>query len=115
VKATYTPPAKPTATPVPPTDTPKRSPPAAPKELSITEGVCNSQEYSFKLAWLDVATNEDGYRIYRDKQLIATLKASSASFAESPPDSDGHSYAVEAFNQAGSSSQASVQDGGCVH
>jgi len=50
------------------------SPPQAPGNLAIQKRVCASQEYSMTLAWFDAADNEDGYRIYRNGQLIASVE-----------------------------------------
>ncbi len=102
--------------PVPATPTP--SLPAAPKEFKVQIS-CNMvnnpfihNEVKIKLSWVDVANNEQGYKIYRDGSLLATLGANETSFSDTtslaaiwligdPPPSV--TYGVEAFNGAGKS------------
>ncbi|NIM94584.1 MAG: CSLREA domain-containing protein [Anaerolineales bacterium] len=105
--------------PPPPTHTPtatlKPSPPAAPIQLTITKKVCTDKEYSVTLVWMDVANNEVGYRVYRDKDLIATLKGNSTSYTDKPPGSGPYTYGVEAFNNAGASGRPTVFEEGCLY
>lgn len=103
----------PSSTPLPtaaPSDTPKLSPPAAPEKLRIAERVCNEEEYTLLLEWSDVAENEEGFRVYRDDKPIASLKANIEGFTYKSPDTRPHTFAVEAFNQAGVSKRISVPD-----
>ena len=110
------PPPTPTTVPPPkPTDTPKPSLPAAPSGLTVTNRNCSGQGYSFTLAWKDNSNNEDGFRVYLDGKLMATLKPNTTSYVVQPPDFGSHSYAVVAYNAAGESKPASIQDGGCVY
>ena len=53
------------------------------------------------LAWNDRSNSEDGYRVYRDQQLIATLPPNSTSYVDVAFVATGKtlSYSVEAFNQ----------------
>jgi hypothetical protein len=103
--------------PVPPTPTP--SLPLAPKEFKVQIS-CNMvnnpflhNEVHIQLSWVDVATNESGYKVYRDGSLLATLGANETSFSDTtslaaiwlvgdPPPSV--TYAIEAYNGAGKSS-----------
>jgi uncharacterized protein YraI len=113
----------PTRTPQPPTatrtptrtDTPKPSPPAAPAQLHISNKVCTDTEYSVTLGWMDVANNEDGYRVFRDGQLLATLGKNSTGYKDNPPGSGPYTYGVEAFNVAGTSSRPTVFEEGCLY
>ncbi|KAA3643801.1 MAG: DUF1565 domain-containing protein [Chloroflexi bacterium] len=89
------------------------TPPAAPANAYIANQTCTSQEYKVKLAWSDQADNEDGYRIYRDGQLIATLGIDSQEYTDNPPYGGPYNYTIEAFNSAGTSS-SSVQEPGCL-
>jgi uncharacterized protein YraI len=104
---------------VPPPDTSEPPPPlpqtapAAPGNLSVTNHVCASPTYSVTLGWQDLATNEQGYRVYRDNTLIATLGANATSYADIPPGSGPYTYKVEAFNNVGAAS-ATTSDGGCI-
>jgi len=87
-------------------------PPEAPARLMF-ERVCNTKIYRITLSWLDRADNETGYRVYRDGNLIATLGANSTSYVDDPPFGGPYTYAVEAFNEGGASSQATVQPVAC--
>jgi hypothetical protein len=107
---TVTPTVRPTRT-----HTPKPSPPTAPKKLAIVGKVCNSEEYSVTLGWNDKANNEDGYRVYRGKKLIATLKPNATSYKDKPPGSGPYTYGVEAFNSAGASKRPTVNEEGCLY
>ncbi|MBE9480016.1 MAG: hypothetical protein IMY80_08630, partial [Chloroflexi bacterium] len=96
--------------PAPPTSVP---PPAAPARLRVVNWVCNTKQYSLNLEWIDMADNENGYRVYRDGQLIATLSAGVTSYADSPPRGAAHTYGVEAFNDSGVSDRPIIKDQGC--
>jgi hypothetical protein len=100
--------------PLPPTDTPvPAQPPAAPGNLHIASEVCSAEEFSVNLEWSDVS-GEDGFRVYRDGALIATLGQNQTGYTDSPPDYNAHSYGVEAFNGSGTSARPSVQEDGCL-
>ena len=63
---------------------------------------------TMRLNWSDRSDSEDGYRVYRDKQVIATLAPNSTFYVDVAFVATGKtlSYFVEAFNtdwQAGSS------------
>jgi CSLREA domain-containing protein len=107
----------PTPTPKPPKPkptTPQPSPPAAPAQLTITKRVCTDTEYSVTLGWMDIANNEDGYRVFRDGQLIATLAKNATGYKDNPSGSGPYTYGVEAFNAAGSSQRPAVYEDGCL-
>ena len=108
--------------PAPPTPTP--SIPAAPTNFKGSVS-CSPIPATLTLAvhvtltWTDVAANEDGYHIYRDGTLLATLDADTTSFEDDttlpvvpailtplPPPSV--KYGIEAFNEAGSSNRKNV-------
>ena len=63
----------------PPTPT-LAAPPAAPSKLVVANEVCNQNAYSITLNWIDNANNEDGYRVYYNGGLIATLGPNATSF-----------------------------------
>jgi hypothetical protein len=72
------------------------------------ELVAGGGNMTMNLTWTDRSTDEDGYRVYRDKQVIATLVPDSTSYVDLAFVAAGTtlSYSVEAFNtdwQAGSS------------
>jgi len=81
----------------------------------IADWMCdvNKAVYRVTLDWVDAASNEDGYRLYRNGQLIATLGANSTSYVDQPPLGGPYTYTLEAYNVGGSSAQTSVQDQGC--
>jgi hypothetical protein len=56
---------------------------------------------TMNLAWADRSNNEDGYRVYRDKQVIASLVPNSTSYVDVAFVATGMklSYSVEAFNK----------------
>ena len=88
-------------------------PPAAPN-LNLSNSVCNAQMYVVHLSWKD-ATGEDGYRVYRDGTLIATLGAGTGSYDDTSPDYGSHSYQVEAYNAAGAAGSSVMNSAGCVY
>jgi hypothetical protein len=98
----------------PPTPVPE-PPPATPARLRIADWMCNEKRYVLTLNWIDQADNEEGYRVYRDGTLIATLARNSNSFTEEPPSGGPHTYGVEAFNASGASERPTVQDQGCQY
>jgi hypothetical protein len=98
----------------PPSPTPAL--PATPKHfvssVSCTKGALLLYNVHVDLSWTDVASNEDGYYIFRNGKLLSTLAANSTDFADdttlpmlfkigNPPPSI--SYSVQAFNSAGTS------------
>lgn len=99
----------------PPTPAPPVAPPDAPMRFRIADWTCDVSKsvYRVTLDWLDIASNEDGYRLYRNGQLIATLSANSNGYVDQPPLGGPYTYTLEAFNDGGSSAQVSVQDQGC--
>jgi hypothetical protein len=90
-------------------------PPAAPQNVSIEDRVCSSSAYTVTVGWFDAADHEDGYRLYREGELIAELSANAESFQDEPPGSGPYTYAVEAYNSSGSSQRVSVEEEGCLY
>lgn len=102
------------ATPIPPSLTPTRTPtapppqpPAAPSGLSTKTNSCTSTTFSVTLNWKDNATNETGYRVYRNGALVATLSANSTSYTF-VTSVGTHSLGVEAYNSAGASARPTI-------
>ena len=58
---------------------------------------------TFTLSWTDKASNETGYRIYRDGQVITELPANSTSFVDSVALLAGESaeYYLEVYSPSG--------------
>jgi hypothetical protein len=107
---------------LPPPPTPTPSKPAAPShfDVSFTCTLGGSpiivHQVHADLSWTDNATNEEGYYVYRNGTLLATLPADSTSYSDdttmagmiiigsTPP---VIVYEVQAFNSAGKSSKVS--------
>src|SRR5215208_2520551 len=66
---------------------------------------CSGGTMTFTLIWIDKASNETGYRIHRDDQVIE-LPANSTSYVESIPLLSGESieYYLEVYSPSGSAS-----------
>ena len=84
-----------------PTTTP--TPPNTPVWLVYKytcEFVVNGGNMTMNLTWTDRSNTEDGYKVYRDKQVIATLAPNSTSYLDVAFVATGRtlSYSVEAFN-----------------
>jgi hypothetical protein len=89
----------PTLTP-PPTAT--SAPPQAPS-LESWRFDCSGGNMTFELIWEDRATNESGYRIFRDGEAIAELPPNSTTFTETIPLEGGESrsYYLQVFGPGG--------------
>jgi hypothetical protein len=111
----YTPPPTPTPTYTPTaTFTPTLSPPNAPDNLTANK-ICIPAglnfNYQFVLQWTDTANNEDGYRVYFNGGLVATLPANTITYPHIAgifPPGIPITYDVEAFNATGSSVKKTV-------
>jgi hypothetical protein len=108
--------------PAPPTPTilPSSTPttavqvPSAPQQLYIDKKVCNGQTYSVPLKWTDTSNNEQGFRVFRDGVLLATLGDNSTSYTDNPPYGGPYNYGVEAYNSTGASSRPTIPEAGCI-
>lgn len=107
---------------VPPPPTPTPSLPLAPSNFhvnfhcSLNGSPFLHNDVHVSLTWQDNATNEDGYYIYRDGDLLATLDPDMTSISDdttmvalivvgsTPPQI---TYSVQAFNSAGKSKKVS--------
>ena len=95
--------------------TPTPSIPAAPSGLSGTR-VCKTillpaphvDMVKVTLTWTDQANNEEGYNIYRDGTLVATLGPNEVTYIDNPTGIASATYAVEAFNTAGASARKKI-------
>lgn len=94
----------PSVTP-PPTAT--LAPPQAPS-LEDWHFDCSGGTLTFDLKWEDRATNETGYRIFRDGEMVAELPANSTSFTESIPIEAGQSasYYLQVYGPSGSANSS---------
>lgn len=113
-------PALPATTVAPPpvvivtTPAPPPVPPAAPGKFNVSDKSCSSSGYIVTLSWQDVS-REDGYRVYRDGALIATLPANTTQYDDAAPDFNSHKYYVEAYNSSGSANSSSANSQGCLY
>ena len=91
--------AVPTLTP-PPTAT--MPPPQAPT-IQKWDYSCGIGNLTFTLTWEDKATNEEGYRVFRDGEQIAELPANSTSWTETIPLESGEtvSYYLQVYGPSG--------------
>ena len=84
--------------PYDPTSQNNRAPPTAPGSL-------NGQADSYSqitVQWVDNSNNEDGFRIYRNGDLIASVESGITTFQDSNLEyATVHSYSVAAYNQYG--------------
>jgi CSLREA domain-containing protein len=88
-------------------------PPAAPGGLYVSDYMCSQNGYNVELSWDDKAEGEEGYRVYRDGSLVATLGPNATSYSESPPFGGPYQYGVEAFNEGGASNRTTVDVKSC--
>jgi CSLREA domain-containing protein len=89
--------------------------PEPPAQLQISNRICTDKAYTVTLGWIDTADNEDGYRVYRDGSLIATLGTNASSHNDQPGYGGPYTYGVESFNSAGASLRPTVQEQGCIY
>ncbi len=97
-----------------PSATPLPQPPATPVQFAIESRICTGQAYSVTLRWQDAANNEQGYHLYRDGVLLATLDADTTKYTDNPAYGGPYTYGVEAFNTVGASSRPTVVEVGCI-
>jgi len=79
------------------------SPPARPIALT-SKTSCAAGLGKIRLSWVDAADNEDGYRIYRNQELLVELPANSASVVDAVASAGKYTYVVVAYNVAGEGS-----------
>jgi hypothetical protein len=68
---------------------------------------------TMNLAWTDRSNNEDGFRVYRDKQVIATLAPNATSYIDVAFVATGEklNYSIEAFNRDWQASGSTITYG----
>lgn len=107
------PPALPAPPVVSPTS-PVQAAPRAPSNFGVSTKSCTSSEYIVRLQWND-SNGENGYQIYRDGNLIATIAANSTVYDDNSPDYNSHGYQVQAYNDVGSASSSTQNSEGCLY
>ena len=77
------------------------------------EFIVGGGNMTMNLGWTDRSNNEEGYRVYRDQQVIATLAPNSTSYIDVAYVAKGKtlSYSVEAFNQNWRASTSTITYG----
>jgi hypothetical protein len=70
-------------------------------------------DMTMNLTWSDRSNSEEGYRVYRDNQVIATLAPNSTSYVDVAFVATGKtlSYSVEAFNTDWKASTSTITSG----
>jgi len=63
---------------------------------------------TFTMTWTDKATNETGYRVFRDGKQVSELPANSTSFTESIPLQSGESvaYYLQVYGPSGTANSS---------
>lgn len=85
---------------LPGTGLPSLKPPSSPSSL-VAEAVSQSE---VELHWVDNSGNEDGFRIYRDNNIIATIGEDANLYRDTGlKAATTYHYAIEAYNTAGTS------------
>jgi hypothetical protein len=84
------------------------APPAPPRAINY-DFFCTFTDVTVNMTWTDMAFNEQGYRIYRNTQVIVELPANATAYTDVAPSSSGagFTYMVEAYNASGTG-QASI-------
>jgi len=98
---------------VTPPSTPVPAPPAAPAHLGLVKRNCTVDRSvkpiiyvnEFRITWTDMSNNEDGFRIYRDGDLVAEVSANATNVTDivSRRNPRSYSYYVTAYNEIGES------------
>jgi len=81
-------------------DTGSSKPPSRPVEPKYAYS-CAAGVAKISLSWVDTATNEDGYRLYRGGIPLLELPAGTSSYTDVVPGIGTYEYTVVAFNAAG--------------
>ncbi len=95
---------------------PQVTPPASTQRVPSRPGAlfynffCDTNSLTTALRWTDTADNENGYRVYRQGSPVADLPPDSTSYTDTLRYVLGTpiTYAVEAYNDAGTSPQRAV-------
>jgi hypothetical protein len=82
--------------------------PAHPENLTYTFE-CTVDGSAITFTWTDAASNEDGYRVYRDGSQIKELSAGVTAYTDNVPRIAGYyTYTIVAFNTVGESKAATM-------
>jgi hypothetical protein len=83
------------------TSDPPDGPPEAKNFLMDAAVACDN----VKLSWTDQSSNETGFKIFMDGNLIHTTAANVTEYTYTPPDNNPHNYFIASTNAAGDSAQ----------
>ena len=82
-----------------PDDGTRLSLPTAPQNLTASD----TSTTGVYLSWLDMSSNESGFVIYRDLELVHTTAANATTYVDLPGDQLQHEYCITAMNACGES------------
>jgi hypothetical protein len=107
---------------VEPPPTPIPAPPAAPDHFKLLSQICSIDHSTkpimyvnqLRLTWKDMSNNEDGFRVYRDGDLVAEVAANETNVIDvvSRRNKRVYTYYVTAYNEIGES-KSSVEAFSC--
>ena len=103
---------------VTPPSTPAPVPPASPAHVRLLNKKCSVDNSTkpikyvneFRLTWVDMSNNEDGFRIYRDGDLVAEVSANVTDVIDVVirRNKRVYNYYVVAYNEAGESKSDTI-------
>jgi uncharacterized protein YraI len=87
---------------------------AAPRAPSLQKWdyTCSNGTLTFIVIWKDRATDETGYRVFRNGELLAELPANSTSYTDILPSNQNLEYYIQVYGPGGSAN-SSVMKIGC--
>lgn len=108
-------PPAPTATPDPDEGSNDTEAPNAPSGLLASEALCSPNGYQISLSWQDNSENEDGFYIYHNGKLAATVGADVNQYTHAVPMpwNQQQTYVVEAYNGDGAAPSNTASENGC--
>jgi hypothetical protein len=87
--------------------------PGSSANFNYWEYTCGVGSVTVTLRWIDSATNESGYHIYRSGTLVADLPPGSTSYSETYNGGGSLSYSIRAYNSFGESPALSTPSFSC--
>lgn len=87
------------------------TPPEAPS-LQKWDYSCSDGKMTFIVTWTDKATDETGYRVFRNGELLAELPANSTSYTDTLSANQNVEYYIQVYGPGGTEN-SSVMKAGC--